>query len=174
VAAWTQASPENPEPAGPGVSDWSRVRDLANGDKIDIAVGGRHAVPCLFGGATKDYLFCDSIFSERNFRFDRAEVENVRMEQKKKNMNIVIGTMAAAGFAWGVAAPTSNEVHNGSPRVLNGLAGAAIGTLAGFVVAVPASVLMPGRLVYRQPLHEYKSQSNPFSTSAPPATAPAR
>ncbi|HXR38760.1 MAG TPA: hypothetical protein VN776_06690 [Terracidiphilus sp.] len=172
AAAGAQALPDNPEPARADSSGWSRVQDLANGEEIDVAHGRSHAVPCRFAGATDDDLFCESLFSGREYRFSRAEVESVRMEDKRRNMRILIGTFAAAGFIWGVAAPPSGD--NGTPRFLVGLGGAGIGALAGCAVSLPAAFLIPGRLVYRRPPLEHKpSASAPAEEQAPtpPRTA---
>jgi hypothetical protein len=159
-----QVLPDNPQPALPGVSDWNRVQDLANGEGITVARPGELAVPCRFSGATNDALFCDSFYSGTEYRFDRAEVERVRSDDKRRNFAIVVGTLTAAGFIWGVASPP----NAGTPRVEGGIAGAALGALAGLVVAVPASILIPGRLVYRH-------RSNPHQapvTAASPAQVP--
>ena len=147
LAAQQAAMPDSPEPAATGAGDWNRVRDLANSDKISVARAGGHAVPCRFTGATKDYLFCDSLFSGRAYRFDRAEVEDVRRDDKQRNLHILVGAFAAVGFVWGVAAPPSSS--NPTPRGLTGLAGAGLGALAGCAVSIPAAFLIPGRLVYR-------------------------
>jgi hypothetical protein len=127
-------------------------------------------VPCLFAGATRDSLFCDSRFSGREYRFDRSEVERVRMDDKRRNMRILIGSFAAAGFVWGVAKSNSD----GTPRGLVGLAGAGLGALAGCAVSVPAAFLIPGRLVYLQtavltPLRYHRTSRvlNPRHNRAP-------
>jgi hypothetical protein len=78
----------------------------------------------------------------------------------------VVGGVAAAGFALGVRFPTANEVQNGSPRVLDGFAGAGLGVGVGVVVAAFVSPFIPGRLVYRRPRVEPQSQDILPSTSA--------
>ena len=145
--AWAQALPDNPEPAQKPYAGWVRVQDLARGEEITVARGGTFSVPCRFAGATDNDLFCDSLFSGREYRFGRAEVERVRMDDKRRNMKILIGSFAAAGLIWGVAGPRS--ASDTTPRALSGLAGAGIGAFAGLFVSIPAVFLIPGRLLYR-------------------------
>jgi hypothetical protein len=155
ATAWTQTLPDNPEPARTPSAGWVRIQDLARGEEINVARGGTFSVPCRFAGATDKELFCDSLFSGREYRFSRAEVERVRMDDKRRNMRILVGSFAAAGLILGVAGPRSaNDV---TPRALEGLAGAGIGALAGLVVSVPAAFLIPGRLVYRHSPAEGKT-----------------
>ena len=160
LAAQRVALPDSPEPATTGASDWNRVRDLANSDEITVARAGGRPVPCRFAGATNDYLFCDALFSNRAYRFDRAEVECVRRDDKRRNLHILVGTFAAAGFVWGVAAPQ----NDGTPRFLVGLAGAGLAALAGCAVSIPAAFLIPGRLVYRHPPPD---RTAPFNSLGP-------
>ena len=140
-----QALPDNPAPSTSGSSDWNRVQDLANGEEISVARHGELSVPCRFNGATNDSLFCDSFYSGREYRFDRADVDRIRSDDKRRNFVIVVGAFTVAGFIWGVATPR----NNGTARALDGFAGGAAGALAGLVVGVPVSLLIPGRLVYR-------------------------
>jgi hypothetical protein len=147
TAVRTQTLHDNPEPVRARSADWDRVQDLARGDGITVARAGTYSVPCRFVGATDNELFCDSMFSGREYRFSRAEVERVRMEDKRKNMRILIGSFAAAGLVWGVATPP--PTGSTAPRVVDGLAGAALGGFVGLIVSVPAAVLIPGRLIYR-------------------------
>lgn len=172
AAAWPQALPDSPQPARPDSNSWSRVQDLADGEEIDVSVGGTHAHICNFAGATDNDLFCDSRYSGREYRFSRTEVENVRREDKRRNMRILIGTFAVAGFVWGAATPP--PAGSTAPRFVGGLAGAAIGGLAGLVVSVPAALLIPGRLVYHRPPPEHKpSPAAPATQSAPTQPGPA-
>lgn len=171
AATWAQGLPDNPEPARPDAAGWNRVQELANGEEITVAHGRLHAVPCRFAGATDDDLFCDSLFSGGQYRFSRAEVERVRMEDKRRNMRILIGTFAAAGFIWGAATPP--PTGSTAPRLVGGLAGAAVGGFAGLVVSLPAALLIPGRLVYHRPPAEHKpSASAPTAQSAPQPPGP--
>lgn len=149
----SQALPNNPEPAPAGKADWARVQDLANGEEIMVERGGGLPVPCLFAGATGDYLFCDSLYSGHQYRFVRSQVQRVRMDDKRRNMHILIGGLAAAGFVWGVATPPSD----GYPRLLGGLAGAGIGAFAGVVVGLPVALLVPGRTVFHQSISKGKA-----------------
>jgi hypothetical protein len=165
VATKAQTLPDSPQPAPSGTSDWGRVQDLANGEQITVARTESLSVPCLFAGATRDSLFCDSRFSGREYRFDRSEVERVRMDDKRRNMRILIGSFAAAGFVWGVAKSNSD----GTPRGLVGLAGAGLGALAGCAVSVPAAFLIPGRLVYRHASSDRSAHSAALSPDQPRA-----
>jgi len=165
AATWAQELPDNPEPAS-DAAGWNRVQDLANGEEITVTHGRLHSVPCRFTGATDNDLFCDSMFSGREYRFSRAEVERVRLEDKRRNMRILIGAFAAAGFIWGAATPP--PAGSTAPRFLDGLAGAAAGGFVGLAVSLPAALLIPGRLVYHRPPAEHKpSASAPAAQSAP-------
>lgn len=147
AGAFAQGLPDNPQAAPTGAADWVRVQDLANGQQISVSRPGISSVPCRFAGATNDTLYCNSLFTGREYRFNRDEIGRVRMDDKRRNLHLLIGGLAAAGFVWGVAVPN----NDGTPRFLNGLAGAGAGALAGIVVSVPAALLIPGRLVYRHP-----------------------
>lgn len=164
-AARAQALPDNPQPARPDSAGWSRVQDLANGEEITVAHGRLHAVPCRFAGATDDDLYCDSLFSGREYRFSRAEVERVRMDDKRRNMRILIGTFAGAGFLWGMVKPSAND---GTPRALVALSGAGLGALAGCAVSLPAAFLIPGRQIYHRPHADRQSSASaPVAPSGP-------
>ena len=162
LVAQRAALPDNPEPVNAGAGDWSRVRDLVNSDEITVARAGGRPVLCRFAGATNDYLFCDSLFGDRSYRFDRAEAEGVRRNDKRRNLHILIGAFAAGGLVLGVAGPPSSS--NGTPRALSGLAGAGLGALAGCAVSIPAAFLIPGRLVYRHPPPD---RAAPFNSLGP-------
>ncbi|MGA9670073.1 MAG: hypothetical protein WBQ94_12745 [Terracidiphilus sp.] len=148
-----QRLPNNPEPAPAGKADWERVQDLANGEEIMVERGRGLPVPCLFAGATGDYLFCDSMYSGHQYRFVRSQVQRVRRDDKRRNVHILIGGLAAAGFIWGVATPPAD----GYPRLLGGLAGAGIGAFAGVVVGLPVALLVPGRTVFHQSISKNKA-----------------
>jgi hypothetical protein len=175
AAGVAQSLPENPEPAKTGVSEWSRVGDLAREDEITVARAGRSSLHCRFAGATTDYLFCDESIpwlSERGFRLDHADVVSVRMDQNRRNAKIIIGAGAVAGGIWGVLR-TSRSYDNGS-SVFGGFAGAGIGALAGFIPAeaVKAFHLIPGPLIYRQSSPDRKTIFPSPSTSMPNAGQP--
>jgi hypothetical protein len=174
-----QALPDNPKPtqtdsartdsSRTGPADWARVQDLVNGEIITVARPGEPSLPCRFAGATNDFLFCDSFSSQRQFRFTRAEVNRVRSEDKRRNVTIVVCAFTAAGFIWGTAAP--RDPGSSVPRVLVGFAGAGLGALAGAALALPASLLIPGRLIYHRHVSDRTSKSNE-SKSAPVAPDP--
>jgi hypothetical protein len=168
-----QALPDNPEPAGSnsartGSADWGRVQGLANGEAITVGRPGGPSVRCQFAGATSDSLFCDSFYTQRQYRFNRAEVERVRSDDKRRNVRIVVGALTAAGFTWGVTEPPSS--HDGIPRFLAGFAGAGLGAITGVALALPTALLIPGKLIYR---HSRRDGNSPTTaTSAEQAPAP--
>jgi hypothetical protein len=149
-----QALPDNPNPAPSETSGWTRVQDLANGQQITVARPGGESVPCIFAGATTDDLFCNSLYNGREYRFNRAQVERIRMDDKHRNMRILVGALAVTGLVWGAATPP-----NGTPRALGGLAGAAAGAFAGLVVSFPSALMIPGRTVF----HQSSSKRNTYS-----------
>ena len=160
VAARSQALPDSPEPAKPDVGDWNRVADLARDEEITVARTGGFTQRCRFDGAIPDRLFCYRSYpfsDERSFQIDRAEVKTIRLDQTRRNLRIIVGSAAAAGFVAGAALPKPRG--NEYPRYLRGLGGAAIGTLAGFVVAVPVELLIPGKVIYRKPRTEHDGPS---------------
>jgi hypothetical protein len=165
AAARAQTLPDNPEPAAKTSAGWDRIQDLARGEEINVARTGRHSVPCRFAGATDKEVFCDSMFSGREYRFGREEIERVRMEDKRRKMKILIGTFAAAGLVWGVATPPSSG--STAPRFVDGLVGAAAGGFAGLIVSLPAALLIPGRLLYRHPASVGKTSPSATTTEGP-------
>jgi hypothetical protein len=160
LGARAQKLPDAPQPAPTGAADWSRVKDLANGEEIVVSRPGGFGVPCAFAGASDQTLFCESLYGGRERTFDRAGIDVVRRNDKHRTFRIVVGSFAAAGFIWGVATPPG---VNGAPRGLNGLAGAAVGGLAGLAVSLPAMLLIPGRLVYRHARPDHGTQIEPVS-----------
>ena len=99
-------------------------------------------------GATDQTLFCESMYGGRERTFDRAGVRGCAPErQTQKLPHRAFGLVRRwQGFIWGVAVPPG---VNGAPRWVSGLAGAVAGGVAGLVVSIPATLLIPGRLVYR-------------------------
>jgi len=145
-----------------GNEDWNRVRTLVNGQEIVISTGGKHGTHCLFSGATANLLFCEpkyDLTSAREYRFDRAEVVMVRLDQWGRNAKLAIGTTAAAGFVWGAVQGSNPRSGYTYPRVVTGLAGGVLGGLVGCAVAVPAAFLIRGHLVYRQPKAEWMAHA---------------
>ena len=157
-AASAQELPNNPVPRESLA--WSRVQNLANGEQITVARPGGEPIPCVFTGATDDELFCNAFYRGREFHFDRAEIERVRMDDKYRNTRILLGAFTVGGLIWGVATPP----NNGTPRALDGLAGAAVGALAGLVVSFPIALLVPGRTVF----HRSASSRNAHSLDPDP------
>lgn len=130
--------------------DWSRVGALVHDQPIFVSAAGGRRLRCLFAGATDASLFCDPPLYRQydgEYHVDRADVEKVRLDQSRRNMKIAIWSCMLAGAALGAA--DNHSVEQGAPRFVGGLAGAAVGALAGFFVSVPVALLVPGKLVYR-------------------------
>jgi hypothetical protein len=164
-AAAAQELPDSPQPAPSVPPGCARVQGLARGEEIMVTLHGWSGIPCLFAGATDTTLFCESPYDDREYRYDRVEIERVRRNDERRNRQIVVGSLVAAGFIWGVAAPNTTGV----PRVLDGLLVAGIAGLLGRVVSLPAELLIPGRLVYRQS----HADRNARASAPPPQPATA-
>jgi hypothetical protein len=131
--------------------DWNRLRALAHQEEINVWASRNRHVRCLFSGATENYLFCEPLYSYRGggeYRFDRADVEKVRLEQGERNFKRTIAVSAGVG-AITMAAATNTS--NGGDRLLGALAGGLAGGFAGIIIAGPVALLMPGHLVYQRP-----------------------
>ena len=157
-----QAPPENPAPSGS--ADWNRVGNLVHDQEIVVSARGGRQLHCLFTGATDATLFCEPYLDRGGeFHFDRADIDQVRLNQGRRNMKIVIWSLAAAGFAWGAA--DNHTAEQGAPRLVSGLLGAGVGAMAGLVVSLPVALLIPGKLIYRRPAHA--SFAAPPQSNAP-------
>jgi hypothetical protein len=146
-----QSLPENPAPSTSGATDWNRVGSLVHDQEIVVSARGGRELRCLFTGATDATLFCEPYLSRGGggeFHFDRADVDQVRLNQGRRNMKIVIWSLAGAGFVWGVSDPRLSA--DGAPRILDGLALGALGGAAGAILSLPAALFVPGKLVYRR------------------------
>lgn len=155
------AQPSDPTPAESSSTDWNNVAGLAHDEEIVVKTTTGRSEHCLFSGAIDTTLICGPYLSrgdDAEYRFPRNEVEEVRLNQQHRNQRIVFWSLTAAGFIWGVSGPSSS--YNGAPRVLVGVAGGAAGALAGAVVALPASLLIPGKLVYRRAAHATQPSSS--------------
>jgi len=151
VTVAAQTPPDAPTPADSSSTDWNNVAGLAHDEEIVVKTTTGRSVHCLFAGAIDSTLTCGPYLSRGDnaeYQFPRNEVEQVRLNQQHRNQRIVFWSLTAAGFIWGVSGPNSS--FNGTPRVLVGVAGGAAGALAGAVVSFPASVLIPGKLIYRR------------------------
>jgi hypothetical protein len=136
------------------------VQQLVNGQEIVVSTGGKRKTHCRFSGATTNLLFCEPSYVGQNgdeYKFERAEVETIRLDQWHRNAKLAIGTTAAAGFVWGAVRGSDPRSGYNYPRVVTGLAGGLAGALAGCVVALPVAFLVPGHLVYRQPKWERRA-----------------
>jgi hypothetical protein len=164
-----QTLPDSPQPAERQPSDsssaeWNNVAGLAHDEEIVVKTTTGRSEKCLFSGAIDTTLFCGPYLTRGDggeYRFPRNEVEQVRLNQQHRNQRIVFWSLTAAGFIAGASLP--NATANGTPRILSGIAGGAVGAFVGAVVAFPTSLLIPGKLVYRRGAHP------PTSTTAQPA-----
>jgi hypothetical protein len=151
-----QTLPDSPQPAVPqptesSSAEWNNVAGLAHDEEIVVKTTTGRTENCLFTGAIDTTLFCGPYLSRGDggeYRFPRNEVEQVRLNQQHRNRRIVFWSLTAAGFIWGVSGQNANL--NGTPRILTGIAGGAVGALVGGVVSFPAGLLIPGKLVYRR------------------------
>jgi hypothetical protein len=160
-AAWPQAVQDAPQPSSAGGGSWSRVENLYRGDQIMVArPGGGFPVPCRFSGATDEMLFCDSLYRDGEFQFRREDIENLRRDDKRRNIRIAVIALGGGGLIWGLAKPPGPGV----PRALDGLAGAAAGALAGCLVGLPVALFTPGRLIYRHARADHGTQTAPAKT----------
>jgi hypothetical protein len=143
-------------------ASWNRLAALDRGQEIVVKAAPGRTARCLFSGAIDTALFCEPYFQRPDgaeYRFDRAQVEQVRLNQMRRNMHIVIWSVTAAGFIWGVSDPRLST--NGTPRFVTGLAGAGAGAMAGLVISLPAALLIPGKLIYRRPALFHRSAPSP-------------
>ena len=160
AAAGAQTLPDNPSPTTPGTAGWSRLGNLARGEEITVAQTGQYSLHCRYAGATDDYLFCDEAVpwtSNSSYRIERAEIENVRMDQSRTVARMIVCGGAIAGGLWfGIS---SSKSDNTQISVASGLLGAGVGALITFIPAETVKVfhLIPGRLVYREALPNRKS-----------------
>jgi hypothetical protein len=141
-----------------GNEDWTHVRELTHDEEIIVSASHSRRVRCLFTGATDEFLFCEPQVMRQGageYRFDRADVEKIRLEQGERNFKLAIAIPAAAGFVWGFAAGSNPA----GVRLLTGLAGALAGSMVGLVAAAPVAIFVPGHLVYQRPHGVRKSRT---------------
>lgn len=145
-----QTLPDAPQPAESSSSDWNNVAGLAHDEEIVVKTTTGRTEHCLFTGAIDTALYCGPYLSRRDgaeYSFPRNEVEQVRLNQQHRNQRIIFWSLTAAGVIWGASGSSSS--FNGTPRIVGGIAGGAAGALAGVIVSFPASLLIPGKLIYR-------------------------
>jgi hypothetical protein len=131
--------------------DWNRLRELVHGEEINVWASRNRHVHCLFTTATEDFLFCDPRYpyqGSSEYRFNRADVDKVRLEQGDRNFKRTIEVSAAAGA---ITLAAAVDTRNSGDRVLGALAGGLAGTFAGIIIAGPVALLVPGHLVYQRP-----------------------
>jgi hypothetical protein len=158
AAMAAQALPDAPNPVD--ATGWNRVGDLARGDEIRVARTGGPSVLCVFAGATNEDLFCESLFSEREMRFNRADIAKIRMDQSRIDFWTIIGGGAIGVGLW--AGISSVKTQDSRTAVAEGLAGTAVGAFLAFFPAetVRAFHLIPGRLIYRRKPSEGSTTAN--------------
>jgi len=157
-----QTLPDSPQPIDSSSSEWNNVAALPHDEEIVVKTTTGRSDHCLFSGAIDTTLFCGPYLSRGEggeYRFPRSEVQQVRLNQARRNVRIVFWSMVAAGFIWGVSEGPSSD-YKDAPRVLVGAAGGAAGALAGAFVSIPVGLLIPGHLVYHRP----KNAALPSST----------
>jgi len=160
--AVTQALPDAPNPAG--AQGWNRVADIARGDEISVTTGSGRSLRCLFAGATNQDLFCASPFRDREFRFERSEIEKVRFNDERRNRNILIGTLAVVGFGGSFALP--RQPGDETPKVITATIFGGIGAFTGLLLS-PLAHFIPGRLIYRRAAHEGSTAADSATTNSP-------
>jgi hypothetical protein len=146
-----QTLPDNPQPADSSSAEWNNVAGLAHDQEIVVKTTTGRSEKCLFSGAIDTTLYCGPYLSRGDgaeYSFPRSEVEQVRLNQQRRNQRIIFWSVTAAGAIWGASGAPA--IKTGTPRVLSGLAGGAVGAFAGAVVGFPASFAIPGKLVYRR------------------------
>jgi hypothetical protein len=150
-------SPASPTSASSDAQDWANLQQLDHDQPIRISASGGRSASCLFTGATSSMLFCEPEYALRpglEYRFSRADLQTVRLDQFHRNLRLAIIIPAVAGAAAGVILGSQRSSDNGCPPVLCpiviGVAGAGAGALAGTVVALPVALLIPGKRIYHR------------------------
>jgi hypothetical protein len=171
-----QALPENPEPGKAAQAGWNRVRFLARDDEIVVDAFRGGTIRCRFNGATQDFLFCNPEYaysSEQGYRFDRADVLNVRVSHETRNRRILIGLGAAAGGVF-LGVRSLKTLDTGT-SVFFGFLGAGVSGLMAWPVAAPvAHFLIPGESIFKQgptdaSPHAQSSQPQPAASPVQPS-----
>jgi hypothetical protein len=176
-----QTSPQSQTPAqtppayitpARGNEDWNRVRDLVHDEEINVWSSHNRHVRCLFTGATDDFLFCEPRYAREGsgeYRFERADVDKIRLEQGNRNFKATLTVTTVAGVIAGAALPNTS---NGGERIIGGLAGGLAGTMAGAIIGGPIAIFVPGHLVYQRPHDPHKSQDSAHSRQGSNAQIP--
>jgi hypothetical protein len=148
-----QSVPQVPEPVASDADEasWDRLSMLDPGAQISIRAAGRGPIRCQNVRIGDWELSCDSAgYFARSFDFSRSAIEQVDLRHDRRNFWIGVGAISALGFAVGAAKP---NLGPNQPRAVNGLIDA---SLLGLVSApfVYATVhWIPGKTIYRRPLH---------------------
>ena len=141
--------PDAPVPNIVESAAWNRVQELSREDTITVRLRGGDSVRCVFDGATSRELYCSTPYGfagEREFHFDRKEVEVVR--QKHEHRNFMLMTLIGAGAGCGFFAVADSS--NGASRTLNCMIGGGIGALGGSFIGLIIRPFIPGSLIYRR------------------------
>jgi len=123
AAAWPQALPDAPAPAprnaqapAPPDAKWARIQQISDGEEIVVRTTSGTLVRCRFAGATDACLFCDppgAPRSQAGYRFERANVANVKHDQPGRDTHpVLLAAMVILGSAAGLA-----TTRNSSDRV---------------------------------------------------------
>ncbi len=82
-------------------ADWSKVQQLAPNTYISVAT--RHRMYCDLEFVTSDEIACRSIYADRELRFRRTDVREVRLERGRHNDRWGTAVGAGTGVAVGIA-----------------------------------------------------------------------
>jgi hypothetical protein len=114
------------------------VERLVTGQPIIVKPTAGPPVHCRFAGATDAYLFCDldeARAGTGGYRFDRAQVVNVKISHPKVNWHPALLTvMAASGVAIGLAA--SQQGASDKSAAAGGLVTALMVGAVGYSIAI--------------------------------------
>lgn len=136
AALRAQALPDNPAPAPDPL--WSWVENLIRGQEIVVKPTAGPSVRCRFAGATDAYLFCDpenARSAASGYRFDRAQVADVKISHPKPNWHPVPLVIAAAvGVATGLAASSQGATDKNAAA--GGILTATVVGAIGYTVAL--------------------------------------
>jgi hypothetical protein len=137
-AAPDYSAPDNSVSAPPPDPMWSWVERLVNGQPIVVKPTAGPSVHCRFAGATDAYLFCDpdnARYAASGYRFDRAQVDSVKISHPKVNWHPEVLTIAAGiGIVTGCAA--SSQGASDKTAAAGGLATALIAAAIGYPIAI--------------------------------------
>jgi hypothetical protein len=157
------SSPSTPFQSAPAISvkeSWNSVRELVHDEDIIVFASRNRRVHCLFSGATDDTLFCEPRHTGKGeYRFNRADVDKIRLEEGEHNIRKTVALSAIAGIAIG-AATAHGSGNESAIRVAGAAVGGLAGMMVGLIIALPIAVFVPGHLVYQRPRAPHSSQAS--------------